>query len=85
MASITIRNVPDAVHRALRARAERHGISTEDEIRALLEQATRPENRLKLGSLLVSIAGEAGGLTAEEAARFDRTHDTEPVEPRRFE
>ncbi|MBE7245221.1 MAG: Arc family DNA-binding protein, partial [Actinomycetospora chiangmaiensis] len=49
MASITIRNVPDAVHRALRVRAAQNGRSTEAEIRHLLEQAARSEGRLKLG------------------------------------
>lgn len=84
MATITIHDVPDEVRRALRALAERSGRSTEDEIRGLLEQATRPEGRLKLGSLLASIAGEAGGLTDDEAARFDRIRETEPAEPPRF-
>lgn len=85
MATITIHDVPDEVRRALRARAEQYGRSTEDEIRGLLEQATRPDGRLKLGSLLTSIAGEAGGLTDEEAARFDRIRKAQPAEPPRFE
>ena len=33
MAILTIRNVPDDVHRALRVRAARHGRSTEAEVR----------------------------------------------------
>jgi plasmid stability protein len=33
MASITVRNVPDEVHRALRVLAARHGRSAEAEIR----------------------------------------------------
>ncbi|MBZ5768596.1 Arc family DNA-binding protein, partial [Rhizobium sp. VS19-DR104.2] len=52
MASITIRNVPDEVHRALRVRAAQHGRSAEAEIRIILEQAAKPEGRVKLGSLL---------------------------------
>ena len=85
MASITIRNVPDEVHRALRARAAQHGCSTEAEIRSILEQATRPEGRLKLGSLLISIAREAGPLTDAEVEQFDRLRDKTPAEPFRFE
>ncbi|KGM34675.1 FitA-like ribbon-helix-helix domain-containing protein [Inquilinus limosus] len=85
MASITIRNVPDEVHRALRVRAAQHGRSTEAEIRSILEQATKPAGRLKLGSLLTSIAREAGGLTDAEAAHFDRLRDKTPAEPMRFE
>ncbi|WP_238256177.1 FitA-like ribbon-helix-helix domain-containing protein [Methylorubrum podarium] len=85
MASITIRNVPDEVHRALRIRAAQHGRSTEAEIRAILEQAAKPAGRMKLGSLLSSIAREAGGLTEAEADAFDRLRDRQPAEPIRFE
>jgi plasmid stability protein len=85
MPSITIRNVPDEVHRAIRVRAAIHGRSTEAEIRSILEQAAKPEGRLKLGSLLTSIAREAGGLTDAEAERFNQLRDTTPAEPMSFE
>ncbi|MEK1887533.1 MAG: hypothetical protein AAAB35_08110 [Phyllobacterium sp.] len=51
----------------MRVRTAIHGRSTEAEIRSILEQAAKPEGRLKLGSLLTSIAREAGGLTDDEA------------------
>lgn len=41
-AVITVRNLPDEVHRALRIRAARHGRSTEAEVRDILEQAVLP-------------------------------------------
>jgi len=85
MANVHVRNLPDAVHRALRVRAAHHGRSTEAEIRAILEAAARPPERVKLGSLLVSIAREAGGLTDDEAEHFNRLRDKTPVEPMRFE
>ncbi|GJE26901.1 FitA-like ribbon-helix-helix domain-containing protein [Methylobacterium organophilum] len=85
MRSVTIRNIPEDVHRALRVRAARHGRSTEAEIRDILEQAAKPEGRLKLGSLLTSIAREAGPLSEEEAENFDQLRDRKPVEPLRFE
>jgi plasmid stability protein len=85
MANLTVRNSPEDVHRALRVRAARHGRSTEAEIRDILEKAAKPEGRLKLGSLLVAIAREAGGLTDAEAAHFDRLRDRTPAEPTRFE
>ncbi|NTF59439.1 FitA-like ribbon-helix-helix domain-containing protein [Rhizobium rhizogenes] len=85
MPSITIRNVPDEVHRAIRVRAAIHGRSTEAEIRSILEQAAKPEGRLKLGSLLTSIAREAGGLTDTEAERFNQLRDKTPAEPMSFE
>lgn len=85
MATVTVRNLPDAVHRALRVRAAHHGRSTEAEIREILETAARPPERVKLGSLLASIAREAGGLTDTEAERFGQLRDRRPAEPMRFE
>lgn len=85
MPSITVRNIPDEVHRAIRVRAATHGHSTEAEVRSILEQAARPEGRVKLGSLLASIAREAGGLTDAEAESINRIRDKTPVEPMNFE
>jgi plasmid stability protein len=76
-----VRNLPDEVRRALRVRAAVHGRSTEAEVRAILEAAVKSEGRLKLGSLLASIAREAGGLTDAEAKRFDQLRDKAPAEP----
>ena len=85
MAMLTVRNLPDDVHRALRVRAAQHGRSTEAEVRDILERAAKPEGRLKLGSLLASIAREAGGLTDAEAEHFNQLRDKTPTEPMRFE
>jgi plasmid stability protein len=79
MPSITVRNVPDEVHRALRVRAAMHGRSAEAEIRFILENAVRPEGRIKLGSLLTEIGREAGGVD------FDIERDKTPGEPMSFE
>jgi plasmid stability protein len=84
MPSITIRNVPDEVHRALRVRAASHGRSAEAEIRDILEKAAKPEGRVKLGSMLAAIGHEAG-LTEEEAASFDHLRAEIPAEPVSFE
>jgi plasmid stability protein len=73
MANVNIRNLPDEVHRAIRIQAAHHGRSTEAEIRDILERATMPEGRVKLGSLLASMAREAGGLSDEEHALFERS------------
>lgn len=62
MAVLTVRNIPDEVHRALRVRAARHGRSTEAEVREILENAVKPEGRIKLGSFLVQIGQELGGV-----------------------
>jgi antitoxin FitA len=85
MPSITIRNVPDEIHRAIRVRATLHGRSTEAEIRSILEQAARPGGRLMLGSLLTSIAREAGGLTDAEAEHLIQLRHKTPAEPLSFE
>lgn len=85
MATVNVRNLPDAVHRALRVRAAHHGRSTEAEIRDILEIATRPPERVKLGSLLASIAREAGGLTDEEHALFESARIKSPARAVSFE
>lgn len=84
MASITVRNVPDEVHRAIRVRAARHGRSAEAEIREILESAVRPEGRVKLGSLLAGI-GRKARLTDEEFAVFDQMRDKTPARAASFE
>ena len=52
MAAVTIRNLSDEVHRALKLRAAQHSRSTEAEIRAILEAAVRDEGRVRLGTVL---------------------------------
>jgi len=44
MSSITVRNLPEETHRALRIRAAMAGRSTEAEVRAILESVARPES-----------------------------------------
>lgn len=61
MSVVTVRNLPEETHRALKVRAARHGRSTEAEIRAILETAVRPPERIKLGSALAAIGKELGG------------------------
>jgi len=46
MPSITIRNVPDEVHRAIRVRAAQRGHSMEAEMRDILETSVRPQGRV---------------------------------------
>lgn len=62
MAAVTIRNIPEATHRALRARAEKHGRSTEAEIREIIESAVRPSSRIRLGSALAELGRKYGGV-----------------------
>jgi plasmid stability protein len=83
MAILTVRNLPDEVHRALRVRAAQHGRSTEAEVRDILESAVRPEGRIKLGSLLAEI-GRRAKLTDEEFAIFEQVRDRRPSKPVNF-
>ena len=69
MAMLTVRNLPDEVHRALRARASLHGRSTEAEVRAILKETVLPEGRVGLGVLLTDM-GRRAALTEEEVAGF---------------
>ena len=79
MAVLTVRNVSDEVHRALRVRAALRGRSTEAEVRAILEETVLPAGRVGLGSLLTKV-GRRAKLTDDEAAAFAR-HDSAPALP----
>jgi len=79
MSAVTVRNLPEETHRALRLRAAQHGRSTEAEIRAILEAAVRPEERLKIGSALAAFGRQFGGLD------LDLVRDQSPIEPASFE
>ena len=74
MAMLTVRNLPDEIHRALRSRAAKHGHSMEAEVRAILESAVSGERRVQLGSLLAEI-GEQAQLTEEEFLVFEQVRD----------
>jgi plasmid stability protein len=74
MAMLTVRNLPDEIHRALRSRAAKHGHSMEAEVRAILESAVSGERRVQLGSLLAEI-GEQAQLTEEECLVFEHVRD----------
>jgi plasmid stability protein len=69
MPSLTVRNLPEATHRALRVRAALNNRSTEAEVRAILEATVRPPARLKIGSELQRIAQEVGGIDDLEIPR----------------
>ena len=84
MAMLTVRNLPDDVHRALRVRAAQHGHSTEAEVREILATAVKPETRVRLGEALAAL-GRQVGLTNEDFVAFDQVRDKTPAEPLKFE
>ena len=84
MAILTVRNVPDDVHRALRVRAARHGRSTEAEVREILAAAAKPEKRVRMGDALDGI-GRKLGLSNDDFAVFEGMRDKTPAKPLRFD
>ena len=72
MASVTIRNLSDATHRALKLRAARNRRSLEAEIREILNDAVFPSRRvkkkgssgaeIKLGAELAKLGRRFGGI-----------------------
>ncbi len=76
MPAITLRALPDRVHRQLKARAVRHKRSLNQEVLALLEESVAPARRLDVDALLAEGRRFRAGLkcmaTAEEIDRFKR-------------
>lgn len=77
MTVITVRNLPEATHRALKLRAARHGRSTEAEIREILAAAVDPPERVKIGAALAAFGRRYGGL--DLGGQRDRS-TTEPAD-----
>ena len=79
MPAVTIRNLSEETHRALKVRAKQHGRSTEAEIRAILDAAVLPEERVKVGTMLAELGREIG-LRDEDMAYFERDKTvTDPI------
>jgi antitoxin FitA len=79
MATVTIRNLPDAVHTAIRVRAAHNGRSTEAEIRHILAESVEQPGRLRVGTELRRYAQSIG------FAELDLPRDPAPIEPASFE
>jgi len=78
MAVVTVRNLPEATHRALKMRAAQHGRSTEAEIRDILEQQVMPKARVMIGSELAAFGKRLGGIDLKIS------RDPTPTEPADF-
>lgn len=84
MAILTVRNVPDEVHRASRVRAAQNGRSTEAEVREILAATVKPEKRVRVGEALAAI-GRKIGLTNEDSDIRDQHRDSAPTNPLSFD
>ena len=80
MPMLTVRNIPDEIHRALKARAALHGRSTEAEVRAILATSVDSETRVKLGSLLVEV-GQQASWRDDEVTMIQQLRDKTPGSP----
>jgi len=88
LAAVTIRNLSDEAHRALKVRAARHHRSTEAEMRAILEAAVHPEIRLRLGTALSDASRELGLTNADVEVleeSLGQVRDQRPADPMTFE
>jgi len=84
MPAVTIRNLSEETHRALKERAAHHGRSVEAEMRDILEAAVRPANRLRIGSALSALSRDVG-LTNADFETLEQTRDQTPARPMSFE
>jgi antitoxin FitA len=78
MATLTIRNVPDEIHRALKIRAAHNRRSAEAEVREILAETIRPKERLRIGTEMARFWDEHGNPD------LDIRRDPQPVEPADF-
>jgi plasmid stability protein len=83
MAMLTVRNLPDDVHRALRVQAALHGHSTEAEVREILASAVKPETRVRVGDALAAL-GRKIGLSNEDFEIINQAKDKTAAEPLRM-
>ncbi len=79
MAAITVRNIPEATHRALKIRAAKHNRSTEAEVRFIIEAAVSSAPRIRMGDELAALGRELG------IKQFDIVREPELLEPAVFE
>ena len=84
MATLTVRNLPDKTHRALRVMAAAHGRSTEAEVRDILARAVNPPGRLRMGDALAEL-GHRLGLTNADVEMLEQTRDRSPAQPPRLD
>ena len=79
MATLTIRNLPDPVHAAIRRMADKHHRSTEAEVRAILSAVAAKEVGAGLGQTLRARWSDATGDD------FADVRDQSPAKPAVFE
>jgi plasmid stability protein len=79
MPAVTVRNLPEEIHRALKVRAALNGGSTEAEIRHILAAAVSRKPKLKIGSELAVFGRRYRGID------LNLKRDRRQIEPAEFE
>jgi antitoxin FitA len=85
MATLTIRNVPASVHKALRKRAETHARSVEAEVRALLEASARQGAAKDWRDVVADVQRRAAAALDARGAPSDWSLAEELLTARRLE
>ena len=67
MPAVTVRNLSEETHRALKIRAVHNGRSTEAEIRLILDNAVSSKQNLRIGSALAALGRRFDGVDLETA------------------
>jgi plasmid stability protein len=80
VAAVTIRNLSEEIHRALKVRAAHHDRSAEAELRAILEAVLLPQDRLRLGTALSEMSRNAG-LSNADVEALEKAIEARPAEP----
>lgn len=81
MGQITVRQIPDEVHRALKVQAEQDGMSAEAKARQLLAEGLFPKERPRPGEMLRALWQDVEGHLDD--VEFSR--DTAPIRGAEFE
>lgn len=84
MPAVTIRNLSEEIHRAIKIRAIQHGRSAEAEMRDILESAVLPPERLRIGTAMSSLS-KAAGLINADFEGLEQTSRKSPAQPMSFE
>jgi plasmid stability protein len=78
MAQVLIRNVDDAVVENLKARAKRHGVSLEAELRDILQREAMPRSMEEIRSILEELDRRTKGRKLADGVKLlrkDRGYD----------
>ncbi|HEY8604527.1 FitA-like ribbon-helix-helix domain-containing protein [Tsuneonella suprasediminis] len=84
MPTLTVRNIPEDVHCALKALAAKNGNSTEAQVREILAAAVQPKEGQGVGEALWNLR-YAIGLTNDEATELEVNRERSPARPMSFD